>query len=57
MNLKTRLTIERELGIIEGAALGCREPMLGAIMDAVAVIDELLKEENDDEHLRICAKH
>lgn len=52
MNLKTRLTIERELGIIEGAALGCREPMLGAIMDAVAVIDELLKEEkNEDEHL------
>ena len=41
---KDMIEIQRLLGVIEGAACGCENPMGGMISDAVSAIDDVLKE-------------
>ena len=41
---KDMIEIQRLLGVIEGAACGCKNPMGWVISDAVSAIDDVLKE-------------
>lgn len=46
MTLKDKETIQRALGIIEGASFGVSSPTADALVIAVEMIDEVLNKED-----------
>ena len=49
MTKEDMLTIQRQLGIIEGVALAIQNPKLSGIFDAVLLIDDIVSKEAEDE--------
>ena len=47
MKIKDKLTIERALGIIEGAAVGVDEHISSILITAVEMITEVMDKENE----------
>ena len=47
MTIQDKLTIERALGLIEGVAYGCKEPLQTGLYTAVEMISEVIDRESE----------